>query len=296
MWFIKRYGPAIVLLLAALLAFGGCAKNSGVVHSAPEVEPAPGTALPDDPESSRRYASELKGPPSYALFARSLDFAEKRRDVQFRRNENGAYQLYSAYAWNHFTIADAENNCLYDVTFNRLTSFQGLGGGYSTLLDLEITPGPCGISALDLKVEALDRLQNLEGAIISQKVLANMRKGTNFISDPSFLQDVLQVPWAVKSQAYGLEPYLARNLAAIEDPDDITFGDIVIFSEYIGEHTVGIYVGYGVIVCNCCFRTQVHRVRGDLEYRVYRLYSGFSLADYQIHQDSVLQQFLANPR
>ena len=281
-----------------LLALGACAKkNVNTDPAAPTEVSDPSVQPPgNDPEATRRYVSELKGPPTYDLFAKSLDYAEKQRGIEFRKNENGKYVLYSAYAWNHVSLPDADNNCLYDVKFNRLTSFQGIGRGYSTILDLEITPGPCGISAADLRVEALDRLQNLEGAIISQKVLENMRKGTNFISDRKFLQDTLQVPWKVDSSVHGLEPYLAQNLERIEAPLEVTFGDILVFSEYIGETTVGIYVGYGVIVCNCCFRTQVHRLRSDLEYRVYRLYSGFSLAGYKIHQDSVLQQFLANPQ
>jgi hypothetical protein len=281
MWFFKTLRWAVPA--AALILFVGCAKSTVGVNSG------------EDPDASRRYVSEVHDPPSYALFARSLDYVEKKHGIEFRRNSQGKYYPYSTYAWNHFSIADAENNCLFDVKYDRMTSFQGVGSGYSTVLDMQIERGPCGISEADLRVEALDRLQNLEGAIVSRKVLDNMRQSTNFISDRTYLMDSLQVPWELKSSIHGLEPFMAANLERIENPTNIAFGDIVVFSEYVGEHTVGIYVGYGVIVTNCCFRTQAHRLQADLEYRVYRLYSGFAQARYQIHRDSVLQQFLANP-
>ncbi|HPM77699.1 MAG TPA: hypothetical protein PK961_11445 [bacterium] len=270
--------------LLALLLFG-CAKN--------KAKPDPLDPNADDDLS---YVSELKGPPSYDLLAKSLEYYEQKLGLKFRRNKKERFLPYSAYAWNHFSIADAENNCLYDVKFDRLRSFQALGDKFESLLDLKIEKGPCGISTPNVSVGARDRLQNMEGAIISKKLLSNIREGTHFISDRAFVQDALQVPYKVESSIYGMEPYLAKMLDRVEDPLDIALGDLVFFSEYVGEWTIGIYAGYGLMVTNCCFRTQVRPLSKDLEYRVYRIYGGFAQVEYKIHQDSVLHRYLSNPR
>jgi len=246
--------------------------------------------------SKKVFFSPIEDPPSYDLFERSLEYFEQQNGVKFRRNDNKRYYLFSSQAWNHFTIADVENHCLYDVEYDRMRSFQHLGTGYRMLLDLKINKGPCGITSDNVSSSALDLLQHMEGAIISKKLLENIEKGTNFISDQAFLQETLQVPWEVESTYYGLEPFLARNAQRVEDPLDIAFGDIAFFSEYVNETTVGLYIGFGLVVTNCCFRTEVHRMNNEQEYRIYRLYSGFGQVEYKVHQDSVLHSFLTNPR
>jgi hypothetical protein len=247
-------------------------------------------------ESSRTYQSEIKEPPSYDLLARSLDYVEKQQGIQFRRNEKGSYFPFSANAWNHFTIADASNNCLYDVQFTHLRSFQQLGKGFQTILNLEVTKGPCGLTSANLNIGVLDRLQHLEGAVISAKLVENMEKGTNFISDMAFIQKTLQAPYELHSSlSAGLEPYLNERLERVVNPLDVAFGDIMIFSEQFGEYTLGIYVGYGLLVTNCCFRTEVRKMSSEVEYHVYRLYAGFAQVNYKVHHDEVLHRMLSNP-
>lgn len=246
--------------------------------------------------SNKVFFSAIEEPPSYEMFERSLEYIEQQKGIKFRRNDNKRFYLFSSQAWNHFAIADVENHCLYDVEYDRMRSFQHLGTGYRMLLDMKVEQGPCGITSDNVSSPALDLLQHMEGAVISKKLLENIEKGTNFISDQAFLQETMQVPWKVESSYYGLEPFLALNAQRVEDSLDIAFGDIVFFSEYVNETTVGIYIGYGLVVTNCCFRTEVHRMNNEQEYRIYRLYSGFGQVEYKVHQDSVLHTFLTNPR
>jgi hypothetical protein len=279
-------GFAVVAAAAlCLLLIVGCAKKTVQVESDPNAA-----------TSSRTFQSEIDKPPSYEVLARSLDYVEKQQGLQFRRNAQGSYFPFSANAWNHFTIADAENNCLYDVQFSRLRSFQQLGGGFQTILDLQVTKGPCGLTAQNLNVGVLDRLQHLEGAVVSAKLVENMEKSTNFLSDVGFLQSALAAPYKLQSSlSAGLEPYFAERLERVANPLDVAFGDIVVFSEQLGEHAVGVYVGYGLVVTNCCFRTEVRKISSDLEYHVYRLYAGFAQVNYQVHHDAVLHRMLSNP-
>jgi hypothetical protein len=230
------------------------------------------------------------------MLARSLEYYEGNSGVTFYRNEKGTFFPFSSYAWNHFSIADSEANCLYDVKVVRQRSFQHLDGEFATLLELNVEKGPCNIRYPDANVEALDRLQNMEGAVVTRQLLKYLNEGTQFISDAKFIQQALQVPWQVESNTYGLEPFLDKLAQRVENPMEITFGDIVFFSEYVGEVTMGVYAGYGLIVTNCCFRTQVRRLNNETEYRIYRIYSGFDQVKYKIHQDRVLHQFLGNPR
>ncbi|NLH50420.1 MAG: hypothetical protein GX444_17715 [Myxococcales bacterium] len=281
----KRLCLLWLILAACLTAALGCAKSK---NSLPD-------PMANDPDAGRQFFTPVKEPPSYALFAKSLEYQEKALGVRFRRTEMGTYAPYSAAAWNHFSIADEANNCLYDVKYDRLRSFQQLGAGYATLLDMQVEKGPCGIAAANLNMEALDRLQNLEGGIVSQKLIENLQKGTNFIGDRRFLQETLQAPWILESSISGLEPFINSHLTRVQNPLDVVYGDIVFFSEYIGERTVGIYIGYGMIACNRCFRTEVHKISAEVEYHVYRLYTGFAQVSYKVHHDSVLHRMLSNP-
>ena len=274
----------MILPALALVVFG-CAKK----------QPLPDPMNPDE-ENDLVYVSEIEKPPSYKMLAASLEFYEDQMGVRFYRNEKDSFYPYSSYSWNHFSIADRESACLYDVKIVRQRSFQHLEGEFATLLELDIQKGPCNIVYPNVNVEALDRLQNMEGAVVTKNLLHHLKQGTNFISDSRFIQESLQVPWQVESSAHGLEPFIAKIAHRVEDPMEITFGDVVFFSEYVGEVTVGVYAGYGLVVSNACFRTEVRKLRNDLEYRIYRLFAGFDQVKYKLHQDKVLHQFLSNPR
>lgn len=281
--------PFLICLLGAALIwaffFVSCAQNE---------QRLPDPMSPGD-DSELSFSQPIDKPPTYELLAKSLEYYEKKLGITFARNEKGYYFPYCSFGWDHFSLADRENHCLYDVKVERMRSFQHLDGQFATLLELKINKGPCGINYPNVNVEVLDKLQNMEGAIVNKYLLKHLRKGTNFISDDDFIQESLQVPWRVESSVYGFEPYLARHAQRVENPLDITFGDIVFFSEYIGEWTMGIYAGYGLVVSNCCFRTQIRRLDNEMDYRTYRLYSGFGQVKYKVHHNTVLHQFLQNP-
>jgi len=276
----------ILLTALALVLGGGCAAK----QKGPEQKPA------DLPESGKTFFNDLKEPPSHDLFTRSLEYYESQTGIRFFRNNQGQLAPFAAAAWNHFFIADAENECLYEIETHRTRSFQHLEGRYQTILDMQVQRGPCGLKAPNVNNDALDYLQNMEGNVISKQLLKYITEGRHLHADHTFLQDALQIPWKLESASYGLETFINANCERIENPLDITFGDIIVYSEYVGEWTVGIYVGYGLMVTNCCFQTNVHRLNTTDVYRVYRLFSGFGQVQYKVHQDTVLYQYLSNPK
>ncbi len=274
---------AAAIGLVALLAWG-CASTS-----------APKVAATTGEEGRAAFISDAVAPPSYDVFTHSLELAEQQQHVQFRRNSKGGYFLFAANSWNHFTIADAENACIYDIRVTKQHIIQQLGGSIQTILDLDVAKGACGLAPENLNTEVLDHLQHVEGAVITARLSEYLRGGTRFLTDLSFLQTTLQAPFQLSPPpSRGFEPYFADKLERIDNASDIAYGDIVVYSKQIGEHAVGTYVGYGVVATCCCFHTEMQRLSTKIDYHVYRLYSGFAQVNYKVHYDAILHRLLAN--
>ncbi len=282
----KRFAAsaaALALLGLLALAAWGCASTAA---------PKAGASGDD----ARAGVTDIVSPPSYDVFTRSLEVAEQHHNVQFRRNGKGGYFPFAANSWNHFTIADADNTCLYDVRVTGQRRFLQLGGAFQTILELDVVKGACGLMAENLNTSVLDHLQHVEGAVITAKLMEYMRKGRFFLTDIGFLQTTLQAPFQLAPPPNkGFEPYFAEKMERVDNSSDIAYGDIVVYSKELGEHAVGTYVGYGVVATGCCFHTEMQRLSTRIDYHVYRLYAGFAQVNYKVHYDAIMHRLLSNP-
>ncbi|MBZ0272264.1 hypothetical protein K8I61_09510 [bacterium] len=271
-----------ILLLLALFAMG-CASKAA---SGPEESNFAQDELMRQP---------LKDPPSYGLFHDSMEFYEQKLGIKFYKNDKGRYLPYSTSTWKSFSIADQYNSCLYDFSMKGLIGYRSLEGRFRYVIEMDFAEGPCGVQYPNVDVTAMDKVTLMEGSVITPALKDQLGRGLNFCSAEKFLQQVLQVPWKIRVRGEGLEQAIARYAEEIKNPMDITYGDIVFFTRYYGERNVAIYVDYGVIVYNSCFKAKARRMTPDINYRVYRLYTGFSLAEYKVHQDVFMQDIVGRP-
>ncbi len=282
----KAAGNFTILLAIAIALFlmSGCSAQS--VHS-PE---AKGLGNQDT-----LLRMPLKDPPSYRLLEDSLEFYETKIGVKFYRNDKGRYTPYTSSTWRAFSISDTLSQCLYDIDMKGLIAYRSLKGKYKYLIEMKIKEGPCGISYPDPDTLAIDKVALMEGTVLTPALQKAINTSLDFSSGEKFLQNALQIPWKIRVRGEGLEKAVARIAQEIKNPMDITFGDIIFFSEYYGERNVAVYVDYGLIVYNSCFKAKIRRMNTEINYKVYRFYTGFNLVQYKVHQDVFLNKILGRP-
>jgi len=280
----KKNVAFLILVLGFARLFGACAAKQQ--HS-------PDTAGMGNRDTLLR--EPLNDPPSYRLFHKSLEFYEKKLGLKFYQNSRERYQPFAASSWKSFTIADHLNECIYDVAMKGLIGYRSLDGKYEYIIEMNIEEVACGVTYPNVEVMAMDRVALMEGSVVTPEIRDQMKKGVNFCSAETFLQDVLQVPWKIRVRGEGLEQAIARNSEEIQNAMDISYGDIIFFTRYYGERNVAIYVDYGVIVYNSCFQAKATRLRPDINYRVYRLFTGFNLAQYKVNEDVFMKEIVGRP-
>lgn len=277
---IKPTGILMVLCFVAAMAYG-CA-------SAP-VNPG------DEGKIKVLDRKALDDPPTYRQLASSLEYYEEKLGIKFYKNEKGRYLPYSTSGWQSFTIADELNECLYDINMKGLITYRYLEGKLASLIEMEIDRGPCGIRYPEADVVAVDKVTLQEGSVMSPIISEQIKGGIKMYSGAKFLQEILQVPWKVDSIEGGLENSVAKVGLEVKNALDITYGDVVFFTEYYGERSVGIYVDYGVIVTNSCFRAQARKMDSRINYRIYRIFTGFNMVQYKVHEEKWMKDFVGRP-
>ena len=249
----------------------------------------PGEATPNqDKVIGRRSLNKV---PPYRLVERSLQYQERRLGVQFFRNKKGMYAPYATRAWDSFSIADRDGECLYDVNVRGVMNYRYLEGKRELLLDLSVTPGPCGLTYPNAHVEATDRISTMEGAVVSPNLIDRL-DSNGMCSDMKFVQDVLQFPYKIEIIGDDVLRSVARVGTEVGSPMRAAFGDVVSFSPYPEERAIGIYVGYGLVVYNSCFGAKAHKMVAGRQYDIFRLVTGFSATRYRIHDRKFLQRYL----
>lgn len=282
---LKVIRPLFTVFAVLLFVFAaGCAGKQ--IHS-PEAE---GLGNQDT-----LLRENLKDPPSYRLLEDSLEFYETKLGVKFYRNDKGRYTPFASSTWKSFSIADSLNECLFNVDMKGLIAYRSLKGRYKYIIEMNIDDGPCGIAYPDPDIMAVDKVTLMEGSVITPALRDQMDRGINFCSGEKFLQDVLQIPWKIRIRGEGLEGAVRRVAEEVRNPMDISFGDIIFFTEYYGERNIAIYVDYGLIVYNSCFKAKVRRMNTEINYKVYRLYTGFNMVQYKVHENVFMKEILGGP-
>lgn len=243
---------------------------------------------PKKVEPKKRAISEV---PSYDLLADSLRYYERRFGVEFYKNKKGKYIPFAASSWTSFSIADKAGQCLFDVEVVGLQKF-----GTTVLLEMDISRGPCGLKYPEANPEAVERVSIMEGSVVSQELTDRIQGTSLFCSDKRFLQKSLQVPFDLDFGGRDMESSIQKVAEQVTNPMDLSFGDIVFFDSYPNEPSVGIYVGYGALTMNACFKAKVHQLSAKNKYRVYRIFTGFSWTQYKLHQGKFIQNYLEAPK
>jgi hypothetical protein len=282
----KRLVKVSIFLIVALAStvWFGC---TSAVDTRPEDMSGTGGAVMD--------RKPLKDPPSYRQFADSLEYYEEELGMKFFRNKKGRFVPYATSGWKNFTIADRLNECIYDVAMKDLIVYRHLQGRMKGLIEMDITRAGCGIKYPDVDYVAMDKVTLMEGSVISPNLQDLTKGGLSLTRGAAFLQRVLQLPWRVDSLEGGLEQAVSKVGTEIRNPLDITYGDVVFFTEHYGERNVGLYVDYGLIVYNSSFRASARKMDSSINYRIYRIYTGFNLARYKVHENKFLRDFVGQP-
>ena len=257
------------------------------------------SALPGEQPSTQGQVKgrhELGKAPGYAVWARSLRHYEQTMGVEFYRNARGRYTPYAESSWDSFSIADRSGDCLYVVDVIGAENYKHLEGKREVLLEMDVRPGPCGLAYPKTDSQAMDRVSVMEGTVISPALVDRLAGGSPMCEDVQFLQKVLQVPYRLESPGDDLEQSISKEADRVKNALDSAVGDIVFFSAYPGETTVGIYAGYGLIIYNSCFGARSHQMQTGGNYRIYRLFAGFHWTHYRMHHDRFLQQFVGGPK
>jgi hypothetical protein len=237
----------------------------------------------------------LNNPPHYPLLHKSLEFYEQKLGTKFYKNPQGHYMPYASSTWKSFSVADYLNDCLYDVDMKGLVGFRSLDGKYNYVIEMQIERGPCGIEGAEADDLAKDKVSLMESSVVTPAIRDQLSRGVNFCSGERFLQEVLQLPWKIRVRGEGLENAVGRVAEEIKNPMDITYGDVVFFTEYYGERSVGVYVDYGVLVYNSCFRADAKRLDAKISYRVYRFYTGFGSIRYKMDENVFMKEIVGRP-
>lgn len=237
----------------------------------------------------------LENPPSYGHFASSLEYYEKQLGLKFFKNKNKRYMPYATAGPMSFSIADDLNECLYDINMKSIVTYRSVRGRTRSMIEMDITRGPCGIKYPDADPTAQDRVTLMEGSVLSPAIDEQVNGGISLVRGATFLQKILNLPWRVDSVEGGLEQAVSTVGKIIKNPLDVTFGDVVFFTEYYGERNVGIYYDYGYIVYNSCFRAQVIKMDSSMNYQIYRVFTGPAAIHYKIHETKFLKELIGSP-
>ena len=237
----------------------------------------------------------LSDPPTYRQLAASLTYYEKQLGIKFYKNKKGRYMVYATAGWKSFSIADDLNECLFDVNMKGLVTYRHIRGSTRSMIEMDIQRGPCGIRYPDADAIAQDKVTLMEGSVISPAIEEQLSGRVSLIRGSTFLQKLLALPWKVDSIEGGLEQAVSKVGMEVKNPLDVTFGDVVFFTEYYGERNVGLYVDYGYIVYNSCFRAQVRKMDSSINYRIYRVYTGFNMIRYKLHEAKFIREFVGGP-
>ncbi|MCZ7582241.1 MAG: hypothetical protein M5R36_02285 [Deltaproteobacteria bacterium] len=176
-----------------------------------------------------------------------------------------------------------------------LIGYRSLEGKYQYIIEMNIQELTCGIAYPNAEVLAQDRIALMEGSVVTPAIVDQMNRGINLCSAERYIQEVLQLPWKVRVRGEGLEQAIARYSEEILNPMDISFRDVIFFTKYYGERNVAIYVDYGLVVYNSCFTAKATKMTPDINYRVYRLFTGFNLTQYKVNQDSWFGSYIGAP-
>lgn len=271
----KLFVAAMVLLLATMFS---CASS----NSQPD-EFGKGRVVDRKP---------LSDPPSYQQLADSLKYYEKQLDIKFYKNSKGRFVPYSTSGWQTFSIADDLNECLYDISMRGIVTYRYLGGKTRSMIEMEISRGPCGLRYPDAETSAMDRVTLMEGSVITPAIKRQLDKAASMPTGARFLQDILNLPFAIGSLDGGLEQSIAKMGKEVKNPLDITYGDVVFFTEYYGERNVGVYVDYGLMVYNSCFQSLARHMDQNINYRIYRIFTGFNMIKYKLHENVFMQEIV----
>ena len=262
----------------------------------PERNVLPAKRIKTSPRANAQ--APIHGPalPSLDELSLALKEYEEMFGLQFFRNSKARYMIYSASGHDHFSIADVTGACLYDVK----VSSPGKGGGTSEdsgampVPALEVSQMTCGLTFPYVDPLAMTQVISTAEKLIFPALEGRLNGGPwlHECSDINFVQQVLNVPFELGSGEKDLEQWLSASAEAVEDPFDLNVGDVV-FAGPPDRALVGIYAGYGLVVLNSrCDSADVHRLRSDLHYRVYRLYNGFSWSRYKVRDDDYLGGYL----
>jgi hypothetical protein len=281
---MRRISFQTMVLVVALILIAGftfsCASRSGM-----------------DSEGKGRILDRkaLSDPPTYRQLSASMKYYEKELGIKFYQNKNGMYQPYSTAGWQSFSIADDLNECLYDITMKDLITYRSVRGSTRAMIEMEIVRGPCGIRYPDADSIAQDRVTLMEGSVVSPAIDDLVNGGVSMVRGATFLQLIMNTPWRVDSIPGGLEQAVAKVGYEVKNPLDVTFGDVVFFTEYYGERNVGVYLDYGHIVFNSCFRAQVRKMDSNMNYRIFRIYTGPNAIQYKLHESGFMQNLIGAP-
>jgi len=237
----------------------------------------------------------LEDPPSYRHFSGSLEYYEKQLGIKFFKNRNKMFQPYSTAGAMSFAIADELNECLYDINMKSIVTYRSVRGSTRSMIEMDIVRGPCGIKYPDADPTAQDRVTLMEGSVVHPAIDEQVNGGLTLVKGATFLQRILNFPWRVDSVEGGLEQAVAKVGKIVKNPLDVTFGDVVFFTEYYGERNVGIYYDYGYIVYNSCFRAQVVKMDSGMNYQIYRVFTGPAAIHYKIHETKFLKELIGTP-
>lgn len=278
-----------VLTLAALLLWGCKTPPEQNILPAKRINKTSGAEAP----------ATISGPelPDIKEFSLALKEYEAKSDIQFFRNTKGNYMIYSPSGHDHFSIADVTGACLYDVKIiqsdkdNKPSEQAGTGTPYSTVA---VTQTACGLTFPFVDPLVMTKLISSAEKLLFPAIEGRLTGGPwlRGCSDVNFLQQVLNVPFEIGGGREDLEKWLSSRAQSVEDPFDLSLGDVV-FAGPPDRALVGIYAGYGLVVLNSsCDSADVHRLRSDLQYRAYRLYNGFSWSRYKVRDDDYLGDYL----
>lgn len=238
----------------------------------------------------------MEDPPNYRQLASSLEYYEKQLGIKFFKNSKNRYQPYSTAGWQSFSIADDLNECLYDINMKGLVTYRAAGGKTMSMIEMDIARGPCGIKYPDADSSAQDRITLMEGSVVTPALDEQVNGRVSLLRGANFLQKILALPWRVDSIEGGLEQAVAKVSYEVKNPLDVTYGDVVFFTEFYGERNVGVYIDYGHLVYNSCFRAKVAKMDSrSMDYRIYRIYTGPNAIQYKVHQGVVIQKFIGSP-
>jgi len=231
--------------------------------------------------------------PSYKNLVEQLENRADKKGVKFYLTPEGYHVLFALKDTDTFFIADKTGTCLFQigVTYEEQTAAQ------LTANDITITPGPCSLRYPDISEEAAKIVTTMAEDLVIPSLMDRLTGKPWFgeCSEKNFLRQTLlqKMPYDINDNNSEPEGTIAQISTRIMNSLDIAFGDVVFFPFRKNQTAVGVYVGYGLVVYHKdCSAAAVHRLSGDIPYRIYRPIAGFSWTRYQIKDIEFLQNYI----